>query len=61
MLNHPDPQMQYILATLEAQRDNLMVENGQLAGENAKLRKQLAELSPSVPSEPQAEASEAAN
>ena len=31
MLSHPDPQVQYIISTLESQRDNLMIENGALA------------------------------
>jgi regulator of replication initiation timing len=41
MLNHPDIQVQYIFASLEAQRDNLLVENGNMAAELAKLRQQL--------------------
>jgi hypothetical protein len=38
MLNHPDPQVQYIFASLESQRDNLLIENGNLAAEIARLR-----------------------
>lgn len=30
MLNHPDTAVQYILTTLENQRDNLIIENGNL-------------------------------
>ncbi len=55
MLNHPDPQVQYIFATLESQRDNLLIENGNLAAEVVALRKQLEP----VPPEPVQEAQEA--
>lgn len=41
MLSHPDPQVQYIFATLESQRDNLMVENGNLAAQIKKLEAQI--------------------
>lgn len=52
MLNHPDQQVQYIFTTLEAQRDSLMVENGNLAAEVKRLTDM---LSAAVPVEPPAD------
>lgn len=56
MLNHPDPQIQYIFTTLENQRDNLMVENGNLL---AQLKALTPEPVVEVSAEPPAEVSEA--
>jgi cell division protein FtsB len=46
MLNHPDVQLQYILTTLENQRDNLMIENGNLSARNKELEARVAALEP---------------
>jgi hypothetical protein len=46
MLNHPDVQLQYILTTLENQRDNLMIENGKLSARNKELEAIVAALEP---------------
>lgn len=40
MLNHPDTAVQYILTTLENQRDNLMLENGNLTARIKELESQ---------------------
>jgi len=58
MLNHPDTAVQYILTTLENQRDNLMLENGNLSARVKDLESQIGSVS-DAPSETSTEPSEA--
>lgn len=49
MLNHPDVQVQYVFTTLENQRDNLMIENGNLSARIQELEAQLGIRAPETP------------